>query len=104
MSTHLFDSRVNYAPSDSFATVFDRTVEGISTLEDALRAGGGGIKALVRHATAALLNASSGDVNSTAFPTAADVIAAFQAAFDSGDYEPAKDAFEAANEEGCPLN
>jgi hypothetical protein len=71
----------------------------------ALKAKGGGVKALTRHATAALLNASSSDVNAeAAFDTTAEVIAAYQAAFDSGDYELTKDAFEEADEEGCPLN
>jgi hypothetical protein len=101
---HHFDSWEGYAPTDLFADVFGRSAAGVDTLEDALRAGGGGIKALVRHSTASLLNASSGDVNAVAFTTTAEVIAAFQAAFDSGDFEPSKDAFEAANEEGCPLN
>ena len=101
---HHYDSWVDYAPSDSFASVFGRTVDGVTDLTSALKAKGGGVKALTRHATASLLNASSGDVNSVAYPNPADVIAAFQAAYDSGDYELTKDAFEEANEEGCPLN
>jgi len=101
---HHFDSWVDFAPTDSFDAVFGRSVAGVTDLQSALKAKGGGVKALTRHATASLLNASNPDVNSTAFPTTADVIAAFQAAFDSGDYEPTKDAFEEANEEGCPLN
>ena len=101
---HHYDSWVNYSPTDSFASVFGRTVDGVTDLLSALKAKGGGLNALSRHATAALLNAANADVNSTAFPTEASVIAAFQAAFDSGDYELTKDAFEEANEEGCPLN
>jgi hypothetical protein len=101
---HHFDSWVGYAPTDNFAAVFGRVVPGVTTLEDALKAGGGGLNALARHAVAALLNAANPDVNQTAFPTPASVIAAFQAAFDSGNYEPTKNAFEAANEQGCPLN
>ena len=53
---------------------------------------------------ASLLNVASGGVNVTSFATEAAVIAAFQAAFDSGDYEAAKNIFEELNEEGCPLN
>ena len=60
---------------------------------------------LVRHATAVLLDASNPDVNADmAFDTTAEVIEAFQAVFDSGDYESTRDAFEASNENGCPLN
>lgn len=101
---HHFDSWVGYDPTDSFDTVFGR-VTGIGTLEDALKAKGGGINALARHAAAALLNASSGDVNyADGLKTTAQVIAAFQAAFDSGDYETTKNIFEEGNETGCPLN
>src|SRR5688572_4312175 len=58
-----------------------------------------------RHAVAALLNASSPDVDPVpAFDTTAEVIAAFQAAFDSGDFSTTKDLFETSNESGCPLN
>ena len=101
---HHFDSWVEFSPTDSFAAVFGRTVTGVTDLESALRAKGGGAKALARHATAALLNVANPDVHVTAYSSTAEVIAAFQAAFDSGDYEPTKNAFEEANEEGCPLN
>jgi hypothetical protein len=101
---HHFDSWVGYSPTDSFAAVFGRTVTGVTDLESALKAKGGGVKALSRHATAALLNVANPDVNVNDYSSTADVIAAFQAAFDSGDYELTKDAFESANEEGCPLN
>ncbi len=101
---HHFDSWVGYSPTDLFATVFGRSVTGVTDLTSALKAKGGGVKALTRHATAALLNVDSPDVNVTDYSSTAEVIAAFQAAFDSGDYELTKDAFESANEEGCPLN
>jgi len=39
-----------------------------------------------------------------AIDTPEEVIAAFQAAFDSGDYETTKDMFEDANESGCPMD
>jgi hypothetical protein len=88
------------------ASVFgalDPTINNL-TLEQALKLGGGGINALIRHAVAALLNAAHPDVNSTAFPTPAHVIAATQAAVSGGTVEATKNAFEAANEAGCPLN
>jgi hypothetical protein len=101
---HHYDSWVGYAPTDDFATVFGRVVPDATDLASALKLHGGGLNALTRHATAALLNASNPDVNQTAYETPADVIAAFQAAYDSGDYETQKNLFEEANEEGCPLN
>jgi hypothetical protein len=98
-----FDSWVGYLPSDNFADVFGRPVSG--TLLDALKQGGGGLAALGRHAVAALLNASSPDVDSVAaFDTTAEVIAAYQAAFDAEQYSTTKNMFEASNEAGCPLN
>jgi hypothetical protein len=39
-----------------------------------------------------------------AIDTPAEVIAAFQAAFDSGDYETTKNMFKDANEAGCPMD
>ena len=64
--------------------------------------GGGGLKALGRHAVAALLNAASSGVDYDL--TVQDVIDAFDAAFASGNYEAQKDIFEGFNEQGCPLN
>jgi hypothetical protein len=98
-----FNAWVGYAPADSFQAVFGRPVAG--TLLDALNANGGGLNALRRHAVAALLNASNPSVDpDPAIDTTAEVIAAFQAAYDSGDYETTKNMFEASNEAGCPLN
>lgn len=95
-----FDSWTGYAPSDAFATVFGVSRSG--TLLDNVWARGGGAGALSRHAVAALLNASSGGVS---YPyTTAQVITAVQSAFASGSFEATKNAFEAANEAGCPLN
>jgi len=100
-----FDSWVGYAPADSFEAVFGRDVPGNPTLLDALGANSGGLNALMRHATAALLNASNPIVDpDPAIDTTAEVIAAFQAAFDSGSYEATKNMFEASNEAGCPLD
>lgn len=82
---------------------------GLSTAEtnmcsglllDALRARGGGIKALARHAAAAWLNsASTVDFHYLQ----SEVETAVEAAFFSGVYNPTKDALAAANEAGCPL-
>jgi len=97
-----FDSWVGYTPGESFEAVFGRDVPGTPSLLDALQLGGGGLKALMRHATAALLNASNPKVT---FPySASDVIALFQKAFDSGNYEATKNTFEGLNQTGCPLN
>jgi len=75
------------------------------TLLDNLKLGGGGLNALGRHAVASLLNASSPDVDPVAaFDTVAEVIAAYQAAYDSQSYSTTKDMFEASNEAGCPIN
>lgn len=101
---HHFDSWVNYESTDLFFDVFGRNVDDVTDLVSALKAKGGGVKALARHATASLLNVANGGVNVTAYTTEAEVIAAFQAAFDSGDYELQKNAFEEVNEAGCPLN
>ncbi|HMP41969.1 MAG TPA: hypothetical protein PKA05_16440, partial [Roseiflexaceae bacterium] len=97
---HHFDSWVGYLPSTSFEAVVGRDVPGTPTMLDALNANGGGINALMRHTAAALLNSQS--IN-YAYSTA-QVISMFQAAFDSGNYEPTKDLFDTANNAGCPLN
>ena len=68
---------------------------------------GGGLNALSRQAVAALLNAAHPAVDpAPAFDTTGEVIAAWRAAFDSGNptvIETAKVAFEGSNEAGCPL-
>ncbi len=97
---HHFGAWIGFAPGDDFAAVFGRDVGGLS-LWEALRARGGGLDALLRHTVAALLSASHPGVS---YPlTTSDVISAFQAAYDSGDVEPQKDAFAELNEAGCPL-
>lgn len=89
-------------PNTSFFSVFGRSVPGAPTLLAGVSLNGGGLNALTRHSVAALLNATTGGVD---YPYTADqVIAAFQAAYDSGNYEPTKDAFDRANNLGCPLN
>jgi hypothetical protein len=100
-----FDSWVGYAPNDSFSAVFGRVIPGAPTLLQALGTNGGGLSALLRHAAAALLNAANPAVNADpAFDTTAEVIAAFQAAFDSGNYEATKNLLDQSNNNGCSLN
>jgi hypothetical protein len=89
-----------YTPNGAFSGPFDNAFPGQSLLQ-VVSAGGGGLRALGRHAVAALLNAQSGSVDFGM--TAAEVIAAFNAAYASGDFNTQKDAFEALNELGCPL-
>ncbi len=90
-------------PTDDFDTIFG--VEAFDpnvSLIDALNRGGGGIFALGRHATSALLNASSGAVDYAM--TVAEVIAAVQATLSAGgDIEGTKDQLASFNEEGCPI-
>ncbi len=108
--THHFDSwPAPYGPDDLFEVVFGVDVPGSDPLlSEALRLKKGGLNALMRHATAALLNAAKVGVDpDPAFDTPAEVIAAFQAAFDSGDpdqIEILKDLLDDSNNLGCPLN
>lgn len=93
-----------FSPSDDFDTVFGvNAFHPNRTLEQALNQGGGGIRALGRHAVAALLNASHPDVDYGM--SAAQVIQTVQDAVAQGGgaIEAAKDALEALNEMGCPL-
>ncbi len=100
---HHFDSWVGYSPSDLFETVFGVDVSyGNPTLLEALKIGGGGEKALGRHAVAALLNTANSNV-SYLYSTA-DVIALVQLAYSTGDFEEVKDQLAGQNEQGCPLN
>jgi len=92
-----------FIPGDDFEVVFGVNASfDPHTLLDAINLGGGGEKALARHAVAALLNAASPDVD-YAF-TVADVISMVQNAYASGDFTTAKDLFDAANNAGCPLD
>lgn len=96
---HHFDSWVGYATDDSFDTIFGVDVGG--TLLDALNMKGGKDKALMRHAAAALLNASGGV---SYLYSEEEIIAMVQEAFASGDFNGTKALFETQNEAGCPLN
>ena len=99
-----FDSWVDFAPGDYFRDVFGSDVFGDATLFDVLWQGGGGVKALGRHAVAALLNTASGDVD---YGMSADgVINAFVDALAQGkvQIESLKDQLAEGNEAGCPLD
>ncbi len=96
---HHFGSWTGYTQDDKFAEVFGVPYD--KTLLKALRTGGGKEMALGRHAVAALLNAASAGVD-YAF-SAADVIALVQQAWDSGEFEGAKDQLAAENEQVCEL-
>ncbi len=75
------------------------------TLLQALGASGGGINALARHATAALLNISNPNIN---YPigSVADLVAQVQAAIDTGGnaIEQLKNQLAAFNELGCSVD
>jgi hypothetical protein len=72
------------------------------TLLEALKAQGGGINALARHATAALLNACSDCVQ---YPMTVDeIIAEVQDAIPDGDIQGLKNQLAEYNEAGCPVN
>lgn len=87
-----------YTPATAFGSVFADAFPG-QTLLQVVSNGSGGLSALGRHTVAALLNAASPDVDYGM--TAGDVIAAFNAAYASGDYETQKNIFEGYNERGC---
>jgi hypothetical protein len=105
------DRWAGVAPTATFDATFG-VASGLGagyTLGEAIEAQGGGIYALARHATAALLNAYGGvpnaDGTTVDYPyTAAEVIDMVQAAFANGTIEATKDLLAAANELGCPLS
>lgn len=96
---HHFRHWVGYAPGDSYAAVFG--VNRAGTLHQNVTANGGGANALARHSVAALLNASSPNVDYAL--TVAQVIQVVQDAYATGRFEAAKDYLEGFNERGCPL-
>lgn len=96
-----FDSWSVNPPGESFSTVFG--VDYDMTLLEALKTGGGGEKALGRHATAAYLNALSLDV--AYHYSVNEIIAIVQGAYATGEFETAKDLLEAQNDPTfCPLD
>lgn len=95
-----------YSPNQKFKDVFDRIIKvkiGTKqvtnpTLLQALSAQGGGLEKLVRHSVAALLNAAHPTVDPEPdFDTAAEVIAAFQQAFDNNQFEPLATRLDESN-------
>lgn len=101
-SRHFDSWPAPYLPDTPFEDPFEREAADELSLLEALELRGGGLNALIRQSAAALLNAASSDIEYAY--NVAQVVARFQAAFDSGDYELTKDAFESANQAGCPLN
>lgn len=91
-----------YAPAMDFDAVFGvNAFTPNRTLMYVAGQGGGGIKALGRHAVAALLSAAHPNV---AYPiSVTDVVTLVRNAVLSGDYEPTKNLLESYNELGCPL-
>ena len=72
------------------------------SLREAMWTGGGGEAALGRHAVAALLNSSSGEV---AYGYSTDaVIAMVQEAYATGDFQSAKGILAEQNELGCTVD
>lgn len=100
-----FDSwTAPYTPSTQFSAVFADAFPG-KTLLQVVSGGGGGLNALGRHAVAALLNTASSGVDYDL--STAQVIAAFNAAYASGNVETIenqKNIFAGYNEQGCDLN
>ncbi len=91
-----FDDWVYYSPGDNYNEVFGVNDDPSLTLLDAVKRGGGGLKALGRHAVAALLNAASAGVDY--LYTNQQIIAMVQAAYNGGDVNGTKNLFEAQNE------
>lgn len=100
--THKWPSE--YPKHADFDTVFGvNAFHPNITLYTAVKQGGGGVKALGRHAVAALLNAANPHVNYGMTPQ--EVIALVQAALaPGGDVEGTKNLLCKLNERGCPLN
>ena len=113
---HHLDSWTDVAPGDLVRDIFGIADELMAyddangtafydwTLLDAVNQRGNGNNPgqMLRHATAALLNAYSTGVD---YPyTSAEIIDAVQDAMENGTYQTAKNMFADANELGCDLN
>lgn len=99
---------VGVSPDAGFNATFGVTsvqsgLDDDVTLMQALAVSGSLLNALNRHATAALVNAYYEDLTLYYPYTTSQVISMYQAAVNSGDYSSAKDLFQAANEQKCPL-
>lgn len=102
-SQHFGSWTAPYTPTTAFSSVFANAFPGMNLLQ-VLSQGGGGMKALGRHAVAALLNTASASVSYDL--TTAQVIASFNTAYASGDagtIEAQKNTFDMLNNLGCPL-
>lgn len=101
---HHFDSweATGYLPGDDYETELGVDASFSRTLARALRLRGGGERALGRHATAALLNASHPGVDYAFTPQ--QVIDWVQEAYATGDFNGVKDILADENERGCPLD
>jgi len=100
-----------YEPGDNFESIFKDVTETSNsgaklTIQTALELNGGGARALIRHAAAALLNASHAKVfYGIASPD--DVIDAFNEAYNSGSrsvIEAQKNEFDELNNAGCSID
>jgi len=88
-----------YAPDDLFGDIFEDAFPG-KTLYQVLWQGGGGVRALGRHAVAALLNAAADDIHYRF--TEREVVGMFDDAVSEGGHvEWTKRRFELNNELGC---
>lgn len=98
---HHLDSWEGYSPNQQFSSVFANAFPGMTLLQ-VMWQGGGKLKALGRHTVAALLNSASSGVDYDL--TTAQVIAKFNAAYASGNYQPTHSEFADLNERQCYLN
>ncbi|MBI4304240.1 MAG: hypothetical protein HY665_07905 [Chloroflexi bacterium] len=98
---HLSDwPATGYATTNNFNAIFGVTnsVSSSLTLLQAINLGGGGERALIRHATAALLNAAHPSVD---YPlTVAQLIALVQNAYATGDFNGAANQLDSYNNLG----
>ena len=90
-----------FDPDDSYEAIFGVDAPGDLTLLEAVKLGGGGVKALMRHSVAALLNAAHPGINYLF--SEAEVIAIVQNAFATDDFNTAKDLLAEQNEKPHPL-
>ncbi|MDP9310890.1 MAG: hypothetical protein M3R24_08355 [Chloroflexota bacterium] len=99
-----FDSWVSYSTNMTFNAAFGVGPSNITLLQ-ALQLKGGGADALMRHATAALLNAASSGVDY--YYQISEIQQIVEQAFSTNTkeaYESAKDLLAQRNEAGCGLN
>jgi len=95
----LFQFPLGHPPSFHLTVQIDNMPVQHPNLIEAVSAQGGGVNALTRHAMAAWLNAESGIFSLST----QEVIDAYLAAYQSGDWEATKDNFDLLNNLGCPF-